>query len=232
MVPPISIDSVVKLNTKYLNYLELHVALECAKQFNIHNPYILILSFKRGNDNIFDTKDSEHHIVDQILKPGNYSIIHNKTHKEAKHMMMDIIKQVNQTFDGIVTILLAVVRLSNINRLRDNGEYILKYYYDINNEKRHVDKLTKDIHYRLWDTQNYYLYWDISVVDCIDIQQQRPPNKYSNYQVKLIKQKKMKNNFTNAKAIIRGYCRQENQTDILFTVSILETLFKYYFGEI
>eukprot|EP01083_Nonionella_stella_P223533 796561_1 len=227
-VTPISSKSVNDLNDTYLNYLEVDIALECAKRFQIiHNPFIIIVSFKQNN-NIFDTKDDDNEILDQILKPANHSIMTNTKHKDVKIELTNITKQkiIGKPFDGLVFIFLCVVRLQDdqINDERD-----LKYYYDSSNERRHIDKLRKDVVYRLDETQSnvYFHYYYTTITDIVDNNKPRPGNKNASRYAKEIpeirvqkeeakKQRKIARKKKKIKCLVHGYCglfgRQCNNT--------------------
>eukprot|EP01084_Bolivina_argentea_P200244 342443_1 len=156
--PKILSESIDKLNTIILNHDTLNCVWQHGIESGISNPYTIIISTK-SDDVIFDQND---YPLLQQLKKNNYYIIHNTTHKQNFELINKIIKDVynpkSNIFDGIIVILMCIVRMQ-----RDGGAAC---YYDINGDKRRIDKLSKNIKYRMNDSENVYThYYDTTITD-------------------------------------------------------------------
>eukprot|EP01084_Bolivina_argentea_P239317 402268_1 len=218
--------SIKTLNATVLTQHDVESIMECAKELEeITNPLIIIISHKLQNSEVITYEQPEH-----IL------IFTGQTHKKIKDKIGKSLGQRSRNktlfkYDGVIVVLLAIGKIHKYE-YEDKETEIMKYYYDSKNDSRHVDKTTKDILFRI-DNLKLYMHYGEVVVNRIETGKGRPADhNYSYGSVKQLKQKKMNKKIAKAKAIIRGYCITENQTDILLDESILETLFKYYFGEI
>ena len=109
----------------------MNVALECGKKIEkIHKPYTIIICSKPTN-NVFDENDDEHQLLPNILTNKNHSIIYNKTHKYIKDTITNITKtKFNASFDGVIIILLCIVRLY-VNKKNRASFVIIAFVFNV-----------------------------------------------------------------------------------------------------
>ena len=125
---------------KHLNITDITRLLKYG-DFNadIAHPFIICLSFK-DNDVIFkninDQKEMDLH--------EDFAVVHSKHHQQMKSEITKVIKDQyykhEHKYYGIILLMLCIV---------DNYQY--NWYFDTKHERRHFEKLRKDIIYRIDD---------------------------------------------------------------------------------
>eukprot|EP01084_Bolivina_argentea_P298755 514889_1 len=98
------------------------------KLAGIINPLILCISTQKQRPTILTNTD--------------YIVINGEKHKNIKDELMNVLKSVNNNalYDAIIVILISICQTQ---------QNTIKYFYDKTGERRHIDKLKKDIVYRL-----------------------------------------------------------------------------------
>eukprot|EP01084_Bolivina_argentea_P070852 128835_1 len=121
-------------------------------------------------------------------------IITAKTHTEMKQKIANTLRTLNRNqawiqYDGIIVVLLAI---TEVFRNEFNGPEIIKYYYDTTNHRKHVDKLRREILYRMGDL-HLYMHYNATVINSVYTSKGRPGAKSQQYKVEEIKKKVKKN---------------------------------------
>eukprot|EP01084_Bolivina_argentea_P268724 456531_1 len=119
-----------RLNHTLLNPSDIDNMINIAQKQNISKPFIIIISTKNKND---------------LLKYERQNVaIVCGTQKDIKHGIVVSLKDkfFNCKYDGLIVLLMCVI---------SKKEHICKFYYDQNQTRRHIEKLKKDIIYRLDD---------------------------------------------------------------------------------
>eukprot|EP01083_Nonionella_stella_P059659 156082_1 len=132
-------NKVEQLNNKAINRSEIDRVLQYGdSNNNISKPFVICLSTK-ADSLVFDDQKEDSECTQ---KDDNIAIVYGTTHSQIKKRITEIIYdryyKNEDKYDGIIVVLLCIVDSTRFN-----------WYFDQNNERRHFEKLTKDIKYRI-----------------------------------------------------------------------------------
>eukprot|EP01083_Nonionella_stella_P236698 831065_1 len=149
-----------ELNERVLNSDDFGLILECGQNIKqIFNPCLFIISHK--SDNTKKVVDNDYANKEHIC------IFAAQGQKQMKQQISNKLKQFNNNkiftkYDGIIVVLLCLTQTFTDP---DTNLDTYKFYYDGMGVKRHVDKLRKDIAYRIDDTLKFYMHYDTTIIN-------------------------------------------------------------------
>eukprot|EP01083_Nonionella_stella_P007006 20284_1 len=213
-------DFSVELNAKGLTAFDFELAKECGIQIGgIHKPLTIIVSHQ-----------SNESIECMIIIDKHTLLCQARTHQETKQWMKRTIKKLKDNkllaqYDGVVFVMLCIAKAKEID-----GEKSLQEYHDATGAIKHIDKLKKDVSFRLHNGMKLYVHWDSAVPYTVTSSGQRAnPKSYTSLQVKDIKQslEQQAQQDLEDRLIINGYCRRHNQT-VPQDLGVLRVIVYYY----
>eukprot|EP01083_Nonionella_stella_P150141 477797_1 len=140
----------LKLNAKGLTVFDVRLAKECGKQIEgIHNPLTIIVSYQS--------------IQSMMILDEHILLCQARTHEETKQWMTRTIKKLKDNkllahYDGLIFVMLCIARVKEANGVKTFQEY-----HDANGAIKHIDKLKKDVSFRLHNGMKLYVHWDSAV---------------------------------------------------------------------
>eukprot|EP01083_Nonionella_stella_P150142 477799_1 len=143
-------EFLVGLNATQLNALDFRLIKECGKQIEgIHNPLTIIVSYQS--------------IQSMMIIEKNTLLCQARTHEETKQWMTRTIRKLNANkllahYDGLIFVMLCIARVKEANGVKTFQEY-----HDANGAIKHIDKLKKDVSFRLHNGMKLYVHWDSAV---------------------------------------------------------------------